>query len=492
MLKKYSIVNFVLLIIIALLGVLISVCPFNVPTSTDRYNGFIGAIEKGIDLNGGVSAIYSAELKNSSSQKDLTQTIDDALYKIEDVFNNNGDFPELFVTRQGEKIRIEASGVEYTDSVFDYLADGKEIFITIEEVSDTVANPTVYLNSDDIAYAHVGYDYDNSNYTVVLEFTNTGKTHLENMLTSADEIGATNAYVYIEELNADNLLSSSISVSDISENITFALNSSSDYYTTNTTSYSNGSSQSRVCFIITGGSLGLNLTMLEKSEISAVFGENTLLYLGIACILTIILTFVFLIVKYRDLGLLGCLSLVFYLVIFVFFMQAIPFVVLNLATMFGCIFAFVLAVIANVVIFEKIKEEYALGKKIHLSFKGGMKKSLWPILDSHIMVALISIVIWIFAPSFLKGFGIVMLMGSIVSVFISLVVTRYLLNVYLPLNSTKSKRLALVREKGVKELKDEQASEEVEVMVEQESDEKTSQTNEIVVTESEEGGNEND
>ena len=496
MLKKYSIVNFVLLIIIALLGILLSVCPFNVPASTDKYNGFVNAIEKGIDLNGGVSAIYSAELDGGESNLSLTETIDASIEKVENVFSHNGDFPELFVTRQGDKVRVEVSGVSSTDSVFGYLADGQSIYVTLEEVSDDVTNPKVYLDSDDISYAYVGYDYDNSNYTVVLEFTNIGRSNLENILTSADEIGSSNAYVYIESLDADNLLSDSINVSDIDGNISFALNSSSDYYSTSTTTYSNGSSQARVSYIITGGALGLDLTLLETSEISPILGENTLLFLGIASIATIVLAFVALIVKYRDLGLLGCLSLIFYLIIFVFFMQAIPFVVLNLATMFGCIFAFALAIIANVIIFEKVREEYALGKKIHLSFKGGMKKALWPILDSHIVLALVSMVIWIFAPSYLKGFGIVLLMGCVVSVFISLVVTRYLLNIYLPLNSTKSKRLGLVRDKSVKELKDDQSLNNVSSLQinEQTMDNQTidSQSNETIVTETEEGGNNND
>ena len=119
MFKKYSIVNFVLLIIIAVLGVLLSVCPFNVPASTDKYNGFVDAIEKGIDLNGGVSAIYSAQLKDNASTMNLTDTIDASINKIENVFNSNGDYPELFVSRQGDKIRIETSVTYSTNSIFD-------------------------------------------------------------------------------------------------------------------------------------------------------------------------------------------------------------------------------------------------------------------------------------------------------------------------------------------------------------------------------------
>lgn len=495
MLKKYSIVNFILLVIIAILGVLLSVCPFNVPSTADRYNGFVGAIQKGIDLDGGVSAIYSAELSNNNTGYSLTETIDNALSKVENAFSSNGssrgeNFPELFVTRQGEKIRVEASGVDATDYVFDYLAEGQEIFVTLEEISDTVTNPTVYLNSNDIDYAYVGYDYDSSGYTVVLEFTNSGRIRLENMLTSAEEINSSNVYIYIEELTEDNLLSDTINIDDIDTTISFAIDSSSDYYSPNlvgnSVSASNGTAQARLAYIITGGALGLELSYPETSNITALFGQNTLLYIGIATIVSIVITLAFLIANYRDLGLLGCLSQIFFLVIFVFFMQAIPFVVLNLATLFGCIFAYLLSLVANVIIFENIRSEYSIGKKIHLSFKGGMKKSLWPILDSHIIVALVGAIIWIFAPSTFNGFGVMLFMGAIISVFISLVVTRYLLNIYLPLNSTKSKRLGLYREKGVKELKEETIISDV-----QPQNDAINLQEESVVTINHEGGNEN-
>ena len=140
---------------------------------------------------------------------------------------------------------------------------------------------------------------------------------------------------------------------------------------------------------------------------------------------------------------------------------------------------FLLATVANTIIFEKIREEYAIGKKIHLSFKGGLKKSLWPILDSHIVVILASALIWIFAPSALKGFAICLMLGAIVSIFVSLVITRYLLNIYLPLNSTKAKKLHLYRDKNVKEI----ATEEV-VIEEGNSD--------GVVTDTANGGNNNE
>ena len=456
MLKKYSIVNFVLLVIIAILGVLLSVCPFNVPASTDRYNGFVSAIDKGIDISGGVSAIYQAE----SASGDLEDKIDGSLDKIKDVFKNNADYIELytsndasaykeiFVTRQGDKVRIEASNTQDTDEFFDQLAEGQRVSVTLEQASDTVTNPQVYLDYQDIYSAYVGYDYDNSAYTIVLELTESGKANLDELKNAAEETARTSAYLYLGEINSDNLLST-VTIENIDETIVFT-SSNSNYSSTNLSNNLN------LAFNIVGGSLDYNLSLLEKSYISPALGQNTMLFIGIACIITIVLALVFMCVRYGHLGLLGSLSCVFYLVLFVFFMQAIPFITLNLAGVFGSIIAFLLAVVANVMIFERVREEYALGKKIHLSFKGGIKKALWPILDSHIVIILACVFIWIFAPSILKAFAITIILGAIISVFSSLVITRYLMNIYLPLNSTKAKRLHLYRDKDVKELKEEQ------------------------------------
>ena len=490
MLKKYSITNFVLLVIIAILGILLSVCPFNVPTTTDRYNGFVGAIQPGIDLGGGVSAIYEAEANGTAPNNNLAEIIDNSLDKIENVFvenasyieflyyssNNDSLYSELFVTRQGDnKIRIEASSAQDTDRCFTLLEDGRQIYITLDQASDTLTNPEVYIESNEIEIAYIGSDYENSVYTVTLEFTEDGQNSLTSLLNDAEETNKTSAYIYINEVSSDNLLSTITLDDAVNDNIiTFTSSDSTNYIS------SDLDATIELVFSIVGGSLGLDLTLLEASCVSPVLGQNTLLYAGIGSVIIIVLTLVFLCIRYGHLGLLGSLSIIFYLILFAFFMQAIPFIVLNLSALFGCLFAFIIAVISNIIIFEKIREEYAIGKKIHLSFKGGMRKSLWPILDSHIIIILAAAMLWIFAPSALKGFAITLMLGTLLSVFASLVITKYLLNIYLPLNSTKAKKLHLFRDKNVKEIKEDNKNSKTQ-----------SDSQETLVTETTIGGNNN-
>ena len=211
-----------------------------------------------------------------------------------------------------------------------------------------------------------------------------------------------------------------------------------------------------IAYSIIGGAIDVDLNLLEISNISPILGQNTKLYLSIALAILVVSTFVCLIIRYRHLGLLACLALTFYLILFSFFLMTLPFVTLNLAGVIGSVLAFAVAVLAIIFLFEKIKEEYAMGKKIHLSCKGGFKRALWTILDSHFIVILISLFTWIFAPAMLKGFGISMILGALLSMFISLVLMRLFVKNYLRINSSKAKKLGLYRDKSVKEEKDEE------------------------------------
>ena len=131
------------------------------------------------------------------------------------------------------------------------------------------------------------------------------------------------------------------------------------------------------------------------------------------------------------------------------FLQAIPFVQLTLPGLAGIILSIGMAVDGNVIIFERIKEEYASGKKIPLSVKNGFKKAFWPIFDSNITTIFAAIILYILGTASIKGFAITLLLGILLSMFTTLVVGRYLVKWYLPFNSTNAKRLRLKRSKNL-------------------------------------------
>ncbi len=451
MLKKNAIVKFVFLTILAVLGILLCVCPFGVPYTSNHYNGFINAINKGVDLDGGVSAIYNCTLPEGSDGN-LTEAIDNSLSKIENIFAQER-FSQLYVERQGgNKVYILASSDAYEmNKAFSYMENGKKLSFTSTQISDTVTNPNVYLTSSDIKSVKADYDYDASSYGVRLELTKEGSTKLENLKKIADSTTNKTIYVYLGELESKNLFSE-IETSSINtkNNKIFLTASTNGNYTSST-----AEDVREIAYSITGGIIDVDLNLIEVSRISPVFGKNTQLYIGICLLIVIALAFILLCVRYGELGLVGSLALIFYLVLFAFFMQSIPFITLTLSGVVGSVVSFLLAVGAIMIIFEKMRDEYKLGKKIHLSCKGGFKRSLWTILDLNAILILASIFIWVLAPSSLKCFAITIILGSLISIFISLALLRWFVNIYLEINSSKPKRIGFYRDKNVLEIKDE-------------------------------------
>ena len=136
----------------------------------------------------------------------------------------------------------------------------------------------------------------------------------------------------------------------------------------------------------------------------------------------------------------------------VFFLQAIPFVQLTLPGIAGIVLSLGMAVDANVVIFERMKDEYRMGKRIQSCMKAGFKKATISIIDSNITTIIASLVLYFLGTGAIKGFAITLLLGVVISMFTSLVMTRSFVKWYANINSTNPRRLNLRRGKDVNEI----------------------------------------
>ncbi len=451
MLKRHAIIKFIFITIIAILGILLCVCPFGVPYSTNHFNGFLKATKSALDLNGGVSAIYECTLPNGSN-KNLSDAIDSSLDKLQTALKYER-FTELSIRRQGgNKIYLLASNSEvpglYLNDVFELVEDSKKVYFTAEGASDDVTNPEVLLDSSDLKQVTPDYDYENSTIGLSVEFLSSSKERINHIKEVSKNTTDKKIYIYLEEVKSDNLFVE-LDYKDLKEDEIFV--SSSGTYSTQS-----DTDARELAYNIAGGMLDVKLDLKEVSNISALLGRNTKLYIGIAFIVVIVIAFVLMWLRYGDLGLLADLSLTFYLILFSFFLQAIPLITMNLAGVVGSMFAFLVVIFAHAFIFEKIKDEYAIGKKIHLSCKGGQKKALFPLIDAHVIISMAMIFVWAIGPSALKCFALTLILGCVLSLFITLLILRWFISIYLKINSTKPKKLHLQRNKNVKEIRDEE------------------------------------
>lgn len=445
MVKKRSITRFVVLAFVALIGILLTVCSFTIPYTTTNYNGFVNSIPLGLDYSSGVSIVYSAE-KTNSTISSTSQAVDNTLSKIDKFLSYHG-FSEYEINKQGDtKIEIQILEDEYSSTMLGLLESGQKIFFTIEEASDTLT-PESYLDSSDISFAEVSYDQNSSVYGINITLTNLGKSKLDNLKKQADYIDSDTVYVYLDEINSSNAYGE-ISVSKLDKTMFISSSSAS-----NTTSdYSNAYQTASNIFV---GTFDVTLEQESMHTISAKLGDNAWLYTLIAFLVFAIAIMIFMWVRYGDLGLLANFALIFFIVLQFFFMQALPFIRLNLGGALAMFLSLILFTVCQIIICERVGKEYAIGNRIHVSCKNGFKKSFWRIFDLHIITLVASIILLLIGKYSISYFGGVIFIASLVSFFTLYVLFRFFVNTYLPLNSTKPKKLKLYREANVKEIKEE-------------------------------------
>jgi len=185
---------------------------------------------------------------------------------------------------------------------------------------------------------------------------------------------------------------------------------------------------------ISSGALPLNLKELELRTISASLGEDALSTSLFAGMIGIIVLFVFMLVYYRLPGLMADIALAVYMFIILFLLAAIPAIQLTLPGIAGIILSVGMAVDANVIIFERFKEELATGKTLRAALNAGFHKAMSTIIDSNITTIIAAVVIAIFGVGTVKGFGYTLIMGIVVSMFTAIVVTRALMKLAIALN----------------------------------------------------------
>ena len=441
--KKRSKIRFTLLAIVVLIGLLLAVCPFNIPFTTYTYNGFANSISLGLDLSGGVAVVYECTPARNSNESDISNAIDATCERLEQVLFNEG-YSEASVRKQGtSRIRIEVPNVTDSSEIFGFLEDPKTLYMTLEECTDPENPPEVFVDGFDIDSVSVAMQ--ENNYGVSVKFTKDGQSKFADLTEqAAAKDGEKLIYIYLGEVNANNLFGKVTCESKINGGSTFISGDSiSDY-----------ESAKQYAYNIMSGTFKVELELIENSVISATLGREALTYGIIAGAVALVLIMIIMWVRYGDFGLLADFALVVYVILMLFFLQAIPFIQLTLPGIAGIILSLGMAVDGNVIIFERIKEEYATGKKIPLAVKSGFKRAFWPIFDSNITTIFTSIILYILGTASIKGFALTLLLGILLSMFTSLVVTRFFVKSYLPLNSTNPKKLHLHREKGVVEIKE--------------------------------------
>ncbi|MDR1940181.1 MAG: protein translocase subunit SecD, partial [Clostridiales bacterium] len=272
-----------------------------------------------------------------------------------------------------------------------------------------------YVTGEHVVEATVGYDENNSP-VVVLKFDDEG-TELFRQATEARQGKSLGIYIN------GTLITSPTVNSTISNG---------EATITGVGSYADCEA---LALQIQSGAFSVNLEILENRTISATLGDSAIKMSVIAGIIGIILIMAFMVLLYRLLGAAASIALCAYVVLTIMVLAILPWVQLTLSGIGGMILGIGMAVDANIVIFERIKDEYEKGKPLAAAVTVGFKRAGRTIIDSNLTTIIGALALLIFGPASLQSFAITLMVSIVLSFITALVLTRRIVKIFLAFNN---------------------------------------------------------
>ncbi len=178
--------------------------------------------------------------------------------------------------------------------------------------------------------------------------------------------------------------------------------------------------------VLNYGSLPFPLKEESSTEIGATLAGFSLDRILLAALIAVLLVFLFMLVYYRLPGVVACLALIYYALLVLAIFRLIP-VTLTLAGIAGFVLSIGMAVDANILIFERMKEELRAGKMLNSAMEAGFNRAWNSILDSNVSTLITATILYVFGSATIRGFALVLIIGVLCSMFTAITVTRTIL-----------------------------------------------------------------
>ncbi len=181
-----------------------------------------------------------------------------------------------------------------------------------------------------------------------------------------------------------------------------------------------------LALVLQTGALPVSFEQIERTDVSATLGKDSLQQAKTAALIGLIVVAIFLLLLYRLLGVVAVAGLAIYAA-FMYAAILLLHVTLTLPGFAGLILTIGVAADANVVIFERIKEEVRAGKSARAAIATGYQKGFHTIVDANVVTAITALVLFAVATAQVKGFALMLLIGTVVSLVTAVAATRAML-----------------------------------------------------------------
>jgi preprotein translocase subunit SecD len=410
----------ILIILIGVLALIINFFPgFKLP-DPGAGDGQWRTVETklGLDLEGGLRVEYQALPKDGVSPTEESMGVIKDI--IERRVNQEGVSEAVVVVQGSDRVVVELPGVTDVDAVRRLVGQtGRLDFVplgstpaTTGQVLDLEANPPLF-SGDQVESAAVGTDSQSGGLAVDFVLKSEGAQLFADY--TADHVGEYFAIALDGAVISAPVINSSIPNGQVQISAGgiggFPADEARDLVT-----------------ILKFGSLPFPIQELSSEQISATLGETFLNQSLLAGLIGIALVIAFMLLYYRLPGVVAAFALVYYTLVVYAIFRLVP-VTLTLAGIAGFVLSIGMAVDANILIFERMKEELRLGKSLPAAVEAGFNRAWNSILDSNVSSLITATILYAFGSSTIRGFALVLIIGVLVSMFSAIVVTRSIMRV---------------------------------------------------------------
>jgi len=427
-------------------------------TSVPTFLGRQLYIHKGLDLQGGTELTIeichgldnpTPDCRNGPPNGATLQQAQQATIPIIDLRVNSLGVSEASVQAQGDdQILVQLPGVSLQQAVQTIGTTSRLYFATpvpgaptippsatlisdqqghydTAQFGNTLDYPTGYhwkidnsLDATDVNSATVGTDANTGAITVNINFNQAGANEWSKITTAAYNQYLTNTTNPPPTSQIAIFLDNDVLTAPV---VTGGGQSNQTQITGNFTS----DSATQLASLISAGALPAEITTVASTSVSATLGQQSVTLSLVAGAIGLLIVVIFMIGYYRFPGLLATVALLVYAAIVLALFKLIP-VTLSLAGLAGFVLSVGMAVDANVLIFERTRDELRHGRSVPLAVETGFRRAFPAIRDSNISTLITCGILAIFGTDVIRGFAITLAIGVIVSFFTAITITRSL------------------------------------------------------------------
>ncbi len=367
----------------------------------------------GLDLVGGTHLVYKIDFSKvpDASRSDTANGLRDVIERRVNMFGVKE--PQVTVGQSGADylLNVDLAGISDVNQAINEIGQTPYLDFRLEVQNGTSTQfiPTG-LTGQYLQSAKIDFDQTTGAPRVDLSFNSDGATMFEKL--TGDNIGKRIAIFVDNNLLSDPVVQDKISGGNaIITSPSFTIDSAK-----------------QLASNLSAGALPAPISLIDQQTVGASLGKDSLDKSILAGVIGMILVMLFMIIYYRSFGIYASVALIIYTILSLSIFKL--FVTMSLAGIAGFLLSIGMAVDANVLIFERTKEELRRGLSRTVAIKEGFKRA-WPsIRDSNVSTIITTLILYNLTSSFVKGLALTLLLGVLVSMFTAITVTRNLMTVF--------------------------------------------------------------